>query len=103
MPQVVRKIEAVVDDVSLVNRQHRIPWEMRLVGHHAMRVNRDQFRCSQYVCASDVKCRGEGARFATPLRQPESIVLDVKEYALSGKVEPLSQQSFITIAPIWEL
>ena len=34
--EVVRQVEPVVDDVSLVNREHRVARPVRLVRHHPM-------------------------------------------------------------------
>ena len=37
-----KQIKAIVDDIRLMNREHRISRQVWVIGHHPMAVNRDQ-------------------------------------------------------------
>src|SRR5262245_36753480 len=49
--QVVRKIESVMNDICLVYREYWVASQMRLIRHHSMNEDRDQFRSACYQFA----------------------------------------------------
>src|SRR5690242_6342170 len=67
-----------------------------------MRVNGNQFRRGENLRVGSVKGGGQGFRLASPFVEPEPAVLHVEQYALAGKVEPLSQGRVVTATPVWK-
>src|SRR5262249_10304120 len=89
--QVVRKIESVMNDISLVYREYRVASQMRLIGHHSMNEDRDQFRSACYQFACHVLGIDQRIWPGPPLIEPKAIVFDIEQNALPWEIEPISQ------------
>jgi hypothetical protein len=89
------QVGPIKDDVRLVDREHGIPVEVRLVRHHPVTEDRDQPRSGLDELVYDLQRLVERAGPRPPLLQPEAVVLDVIQDALPGLIEPFPELVFV--------
>ena len=91
-----------MNDVGLMNREHWVARQVRLVGHHPVPVNRDQFRGGRHQVTRDLQRLSERAGSRSPFLEPKLVVLDIEQDALPRLVEPIAQLRFVAEPPVGE-